>query len=238
MPRMTTFSDEILLNDRHIIADLAVFSRDGTFRRRLPGVPLAQTGTDLRREDTGAGVASTHRHGFVWACLGTPARDLSHIPESSDPDRLVVAGGSVGVRVPGLPAAKNFPDMGHFPVVPTGWPGKEPHTKVLPYRVGINAQDDIVASDRRFRQPLATPTASFGVVVDYICGMLRRCILALFRGAGAGSARLGSISHVAQRPAEQSRLAETPVRADAVLVACRRWLCQHNVTFRAIPARA
>lgn len=100
------------------------------------------------------------RHGWVWVCLGTPARDIVAFPHWEAPGRVFTHPGSFGVHASALRCVENFLDMGHFPFVHTDYLGKEPHTAVLPYKLHHEeATDQIVATDCKFWQPQGSPTA-------------------------------------------------------------------------------
>jgi phenylpropionate dioxygenase-like ring-hydroxylating dioxygenase large terminal subunit len=122
----------------------------------------------------------TERYGFVWTSPGTPVGDVLDIPEAREVDRHVLAGGSFGVHVSGLRAVENFLDMGHFPFVHTDFLGIEPHTEVKPYAV---TDDDgtLVASECEFFQPVASPTANGGIMVDYVYKVFQPFIVALYK---------------------------------------------------------
>lgn len=185
MPSQRPTVDPDLLNDWHVVADLGALPIDRTFCTRLLGTPI-----DIRRQSehgvrvTGQDGADVHvrlRYGFVWACLGQPTRDVLHIPEAHEPDRFIVTGGSIAVRVSGLRAVENFLDMGHFPFVHTGWLGDEPHTEVPPYKVEVTDADEVLATECRFFQPVASPTAKGGIMVDYTYKVSRPYTVALYK---------------------------------------------------------
>ncbi len=178
--------DPDLLNDWHVVADLGALSVGGCFASQLFGIPIeverfVDTGVRVTRRDTGAAVPYRMQYGFLWVCLGRPARDVLHIPEALEPDRYVVTGGSIAVRVSGLRAVENFLDMGHFPFVHTGWLGDEPHTEVPPYKVEVTEQDEVLATECRFFQPVASPTAEGGIMVDYTYKVSRPYTVALYK---------------------------------------------------------
>ena len=105
------------------------------------------------------------RYGFIWSSPGQPEIDVLDIPEALDPERHVICGGSFGVHVSGLRAVENFLDMGHFPFVHTDYLGVEPHTEVKPYAVEVDG-GALVATQCQFFQPVASPTANDGMMVD------------------------------------------------------------------------
>ena len=164
MANELTCRDAVLINDWHVVADATALPQSAPFSTRLLGIDLTVARSDLgpivMRRDTQERIASQLRYGFVWACIGTPARDIVDIPEAGEDDRYLVTGGSIAVKVSGLRAVENFLDMGHFPFVHTGWLGEEPHTEVEPYIVSITEQDEVLATECRFFQPIASPTAT------------------------------------------------------------------------------
>ncbi|MGY6708552.1 MAG: aromatic ring-hydroxylating dioxygenase subunit alpha [Rhizobiaceae bacterium] len=179
-------ADRVLNEDWHVIADLASVPPGAQFTTTLLGVPLilerAQDGAlTVRRRDDGVIVVSRERYGFAWACLGEPRRDILDIPEAHETDRHLVTGGSVGVAVSGLRTVENFLDMGHFPFVHTGWLGDEPHTEVEPYNVEITEADEVLATECRFFQPVASPNASGGIMVDYVYKVVRPYTVLLYK---------------------------------------------------------
>lgn len=179
-------ADIALLNDWHVIADLAVLKSGISFVTKLLGVELRVDGTpvdalSVHRNDTGAPVPFKQQYGFLWCCIGEPARTIIHIPEAFEKDRYIVSGGSIAVNVSGLRAVENFLDMGHFPFVHTGWLGEEPHTEVPSYKVEITAEDEVLATECRFYQPVASPTADGGIMADYEYKVSRPYIVALYK---------------------------------------------------------
>lgn len=192
-------SDKILLDDWHVVADLANMSVSTPFHTRLLGVDLTihrrhDGNADVIRSDNGAGVNSDSRYGFIWACLGKPEREIVLVPEAGEADRYLVTGGSIAVKVSGLRAVENFLDMGHFPFVHTGWLGDEPHTEVAPYKVELTDADELLATECRFYQPVASPTAKEGFVVDYIYKVIRPYTVALYKSNPVEKDRLDVIT--------------------------------------------
>jgi len=179
-------TDSILNEDWHVIADLSSVPPGSTFSTMLLGTRLTlERRSDctlaLHRSKDGVTVAVRERYGFAWACLGEPRRDILDVPEALETDRHLVTGGSVGVAVSGLRTVENFLDMGHFPFVHTGWLGDEPHTEVEPYDVEITENDEVLATECRFFQPVASPNASGGIMVDYIYKVVRPYTVLLYK---------------------------------------------------------
>jgi phenylpropionate dioxygenase-like ring-hydroxylating dioxygenase large terminal subunit len=178
--------DPVLLNDWHVVADLSSLRPAEPFATRLLGIELLIYGSvagDLRieRRDTRAAVPFKRQYGFLWACIGEPARDIIDIPEAHEEDRFIVTGGSLAVNVSGLRAVENFLDMGHFPFIHTGWLGEEPHTEVPPYRVEITDNDEVLATECKFYQPVASPTATGGIMANYEYKVSRPYTVALYK---------------------------------------------------------
>lgn len=187
-------TDRALLNDWHVVTDRPTLSRSLVVKTLLLGVPVMISAEGRYnnlavRADTGERVCSAERYGFIWACLGKPERDILYVPEFDEPDRHLVSGGSIAVRTSGLRAVENFLDMGHFPFVHTGWLGEEPHTEVGPYKVEITERDELIATECSFYQPVASPTATGGLVVDYIFKVMRPYTVALFKSNPVRPAR-------------------------------------------------
>lgn len=186
MSQATLCSDQVLLNDWHVIADLTNLIPGKPVQTRLLGVALdlrSGDGADWRvvREDDGRTVTSTCRYGFLWACLGVPERDIPCVPEAEEGDRYLVTGGSIAVRASGLRAVENFLDLGHLPFVHAGTLGEEPHTEVAPYNVRVTEADEILATECKFFQPFASPSAQGGFTVDYVYKVIRPYTVALYK---------------------------------------------------------
>ncbi|CDX51433.1 conserved hypothetical protein [Mesorhizobium plurifarium] len=203
--------DRELLNNWHIVADRESLSQDKPFPTRLLGVDLIvreRAGSfEVIRDDTGVALKSAERYGFIWTCLGTPRRDIVFIPEANEADRHLVSGGSIAVKVSGLRAVENFLDMGHFPFVHTGWLGEEPHTEVAPYNVEVTAEDEVLATECKFYQPIASPTAREGFVVDYIYKVIRPYTVALYKSNPIQKHRLDVITLFVQPVDEENCIA-------------------------------
>ncbi|MBZ9855969.1 aromatic ring-hydroxylating dioxygenase subunit alpha [Mesorhizobium sp. CA13] len=203
--------DRELLNDWHIVADQESLSQDTPFATCLLGVDLSvhkcSNKIEVVRSDTGATLKSAQRYGFIWTCLDKPSRDIIYIPEANEADRHLVSGGSIAVKVSGLRAVENFLDMGHFPFIHTGWLGEEPHTEVAPYKVEITAQDEVLATECKFYQPVASPTAKQGFVVDYIYKVIRPYTVALYKSNPIQKDRLDVITLFVQPVDEENCIA-------------------------------
>ena len=178
--------DPVLVNDWHAVVELDFLATRGSFETVLLGVPIeiAETGPgEVRvvRSDTGAPLPARIRYGHVFTSIGEPNRDIVHFPECFEADRIFVTGGSISVHVSGLRAVENFLDMGHFPFVHTDYLGAEPHTEVEPYEVRVTNENEILATKCRFFQPLASPSADGGMMVDYEYKVCRPYTVCLYK---------------------------------------------------------
>ena len=180
--------DPILVNDWHAVVELEFLATRGSFETVLLGVPIeiSESGAgsgEVRvvRRDTGAALPARLRYGHVFTSIGKPNRDITHFPECFEEDRIHVTGGSIAVHVSGLRAVENFLDMGHFPFVHTDYLGIEPHTEVEPYEVRVTEEDEILATKCRFFQPLASPSADGGMMVDYEYRVSRPYTVCLYK---------------------------------------------------------
>ena len=178
--------DPILLDDWHVVADLDQLRHCPTMQVVLFEEPLQVTlnpdsSVAVSMAKDGRALPHQVKYGFVWTSLGNPVRDIIHIPETLEDDRYTVSGGSFGVKTSGLRVVENFLDMGHFPFVHTGWLGEEPHTEVEPYKVELTEDDEILATECYFHQPVASPTAKGGIRVEYSYRVYRPYCVALYK---------------------------------------------------------
>jgi phenylpropionate dioxygenase-like ring-hydroxylating dioxygenase large terminal subunit len=204
-------ADRILIDDWHVVADRTAIG-DYPFETRLLGTGLsvraAPGGTvGSSRRDTGGKVHAAERYGFVWACLGDPGRGIPEIAEAAEDDRYLVTGGSFAVKVSGLRAVENFLDLGHLPFVHGGILGDEPHTEVVPYQVEITEAGEVLATNCKFYQPVASPTATEGFVVDYTYKVLRPYTVMLYKSNPSQKERLDVIVLFVQPLDEESCVA-------------------------------
>jgi phenylpropionate dioxygenase-like ring-hydroxylating dioxygenase large terminal subunit len=224
--------ESILFDDWHVVADQAWLREGRSYRTRLLGVPLevarsAGNSFVVHRLDGGAKPAVTVKYGFIWACLGQPRHDVIHIAEAEEPDRFVVTGGSFGVAVSGLRAVENFLDMGHFPFVHSGWLGAEPHTEVLPYEVTAS-DEEVIATNCKFFQPLASPASPDGSMVDYVYKVLRPYTVVLYKSNPVHRDRMDYIALFVQ-PVDEEHCVAHPLLCymkDGMTPAILRWFMQ------------
>ncbi len=147
------------------------------------------------------------RYGFVWICLGTPARPIVEFAEPDDPDRWTESAGSVRVAVSGLRAVENFLDLGHLAFVHAGYLGEEPHTEIRPYAVRDLPDGGIIATGCCVYQPLASPVATEGFDVDYVYTAVRPYIVALYKANPVEKQRSDMIALFLQPLSEESCVA-------------------------------
>lgn len=139
---------------------------------RLLGEPIRVAWAGDQPEVTAADgrkLAVRLRYGHVWACPGTPSRELFAIPEADQPGRRLVDVGLVRVKCSPLRAVENFLDIAHFPFVHTDILGAEPHTEVGRYDVAIREDvDEVWATKVHFYQPQAAKSATGGITTEYM----------------------------------------------------------------------
>jgi len=225
--------DSVLLDDWHVVAELETVARLGRwpttlFNRKLIVEATPEGGAVARLSDSGARIASRIKYGFVWAALGEPARDIVTFPECEEADRHVVTGGSVAVHVSGLRVCENFLDMGHFPFVHTDYLGTEAKAEVAPYRVEITDENEILATDCRFFQPVASPSAEGGIDADYVYRVFRPYTVALYKSNPVQTGRKDFIALMVQ-PVSEERCVAHPLLAylkDEIDARTVRWFMQ------------
>ena len=225
--------DSVLLDDWHVVAELETVTRLGSwptmlFNQKLLVQATREGGAVTLLVATGARVASRIKYGFVWASLGEPAQDIVTFPECEEADRHVVTGGSVAVHVSGLRVCENFLDMGHFPFVHTDYLGAESKTEVAPYRVEITNENQILATDCRFFQPVASPGADGGIDADYVYRVFRPYTVALYKSNPVQTSRKDFIALMVQ-PVSEERCVAHPLLAylkDEIDARTVRWFMQ------------
>jgi phenylpropionate dioxygenase-like ring-hydroxylating dioxygenase large terminal subunit len=170
--------ESVLWDDWHVVAECDELAAHGRTRTHLFGLPIVvmrdeKSGEPCAYLESGGALHTAVKYGFVFACLGTPARDIVDFAECADSDRWLVTAGSIGVAVSGLRAVENFLDMSHLCFVHEGYLGEEPHTEVKKYKVSSLPEGGILATECKFYQPLASPVATEGFDVDYIYAIVR-----------------------------------------------------------------
>ena len=194
-----------LWNDWHVIADDEMLRQRESFSTRLLGHRI-----EVRHDETafldGTHIPSKRRYGYLWACPGTPSRDIVQLKLAEENDRWIVATGAIAVAVSGLRAIENFLDLAHLAFVHSGILGHEPLTEVRRYGVEIG-EDGIWARDCKFHQPLASPTAREAIDVDYEYCIPRPHIIYLHKTNPLQPLRRDLIALFVQMVSEQSCIA-------------------------------
>jgi phenylpropionate dioxygenase-like ring-hydroxylating dioxygenase large terminal subunit len=173
--------ESILWDDWHAIAEWETVAGMGRLGTVLFGRPLVVTldGEGVMVAHAGGGALPGRlKYGYVWTCLGTPQRDIIDFPEAAETDRYVAPAGSIGIAVSGLRAVENFLDLAHLPFVHRGSLGDASVTEVPDYTVTV-ADDGVTVTDVRAYQPVASPTATEEMLVDYRYDVLRPYTVAL-----------------------------------------------------------
>jgi phenylpropionate dioxygenase-like ring-hydroxylating dioxygenase large terminal subunit len=204
--------ESVLWDDWHVVAELARLQHAGRFDTMLLGVTIAIS-TDAVSGDVsvrrgGEIVPHTEiKYGFVWVCLGTPARAIVDFPECHEPDRLTASVGSTGVAVSGLRAIENFLDLSHLAFVHAGILGEEPHTQIKSYSVDPLPDGGIIATGCKVYQPKPSPVDSHGFDVDYVYAVLRPYIVVLYKANPVDPARKDMIALLVQPVTAESCIA-------------------------------
>jgi phenylpropionate dioxygenase-like ring-hydroxylating dioxygenase large terminal subunit len=108
---------------------------------------------------------AVEKYGFVWACLGTPERELPPFPEWDDPGYKKVVCGPYTFKS-GYRAIENFIDATHFPFVHAGLNGiRDNPDPIPPYEVQ-ETEEGLATSAIRVTQPFGDPR-NIPVVADY-----------------------------------------------------------------------
>jgi len=196
--KINDWLEKDLLNDWHVIADLGSMEVGICHQTRLFGVDIIvsqppSSEFKVGRPDTNESIACKTKYGFLWACLGSPENDVVDIVDAQEPDRHLVTGGSIAVSVSGLRVVENFLDMAHFPFIHNDYLGVEPHTEVPPYQVDITDDDEIWATNCTFFQPVSSPIANSGMMVNYIFRVIRPYTVCLYKTNPNQQQRMDSI---------------------------------------------
>lgn len=207
-----THVESILWDDWHVVAEVEQLRRSGRFVTTLLDVPLTleldpESGSVLARAGDESLSSVRVQYGFVWICLGEPARDMVEFPECGDADRLLGTAGSVRVAVSGLRAVENFLDLSHLSFVHAGFLGEEPLTEVQPYSVESSPQGGVIATGCRVYQPKASPIAREGFDVNYTYAVLRPFIVVLYKANPVEQHRRDMIALFVQPVSEESCVA-------------------------------
>ncbi len=174
---MAKTTDQTALDDWYVVASLSDIAGHRIYRTRLLGQDIV-LGSDP------TGIATCHeiqagqpdrpvtniaaRYGFVWVCLGQPARSIIDIPEMAEDGRRFLQRGLIGVATSGPRIIENFFDLSHFSFIHMGTLGGQDSTEVPRYTVSFRADDaELWATECRFFQPKASAAAGSGSEVFY-----------------------------------------------------------------------
>jgi phenylpropionate dioxygenase-like ring-hydroxylating dioxygenase large terminal subunit len=199
-------ADTTVWNDWHVIAALEQLRPESRFETCLLGHELhihspQSVSSPMQRRP----IQVATRYGLLWACLGTPVRDIVEFPICEEPDRWIVTGGAVQVAVSGLRVVENFLDLGHLPFVHSGYLGEAPHTEIRPYQVERRPNGGgLIATKCRIYQPLASPVAQTGFEVEYVYEVLRPYCVVLYKSNPAQPLRKDFIALIVQ-PVDEER---------------------------------
>lgn len=208
---MTDYScnDPVVINLWHVIASCEELAEGVIVRTRLLGDSVAFT-----RDVDGEIAAWRYPHGsepclpeksdrlpvqakynYIWTTFGTPNADIFAITEFEETDRRNIHAATFGVNVSAPRAVENFLDMGHFPYVHTDILGAEPHTEVKEYYVEVSQErDEILATNCKFWQPMASAASSGGADVDYIYRVPHPYCSVLYKSCPSDESRLDAIA--------------------------------------------
>ena len=141
------------------------FGADGTCRQR-PAHPDQPVPSACSL----APLALVAAYGLWWVCVGSAPRRVPRFDAYQQrPGRTVTVGPKV-LEACGPRIVENFLDVAHFPYVHAGYLGQVPHTEVADYLVEV-VDDELVARDIRFWQPVPGPRARVGGEVGYVYGV-------------------------------------------------------------------
>ncbi|MEX3006993.1 aromatic ring-hydroxylating dioxygenase subunit alpha [Hoeflea sp. TYP-13] len=196
-----------------IVQDTVLLEEDLSFALDADGSPRVwrrkgelRAGAELDIAKVDELLPAQCAYGYVWTCLGTPSADIFPIEEYDEPDRRNLNAASIGVNVSGPRAIENFLDMGHFPYVHTDILGQEPHTEVKEYEVEISEErDEILATECRFFQPMASTASSGGADVEYVYRVPHPYCSVLYKSSGQDPSRMDVIALFIQ-PINEERI--------------------------------
>jgi phenylpropionate dioxygenase-like ring-hydroxylating dioxygenase large terminal subunit len=198
--------DSVLWNDWHVIADARALRHGQPIETTLLGVLLqitrgADGGVSILRQDR-VPLLGDVRYGFVWTCLGTPARPIIAIPEMDREAKCIVSGGAIAVRTSAGRVIENFLDLAHLGYVHAGYLGAEPRTAVENYTVRRLPDGGIQAIGCRAFQPLELQ-ATRGADVEYSYEVKRPLIASFDKSDLSG--RRFVVMYIFAQPVDEER---------------------------------
>lgn len=215
--------DPVVQNDWFVVAAARTLQPEGSLHTRLLGQDItvwrdsAGQAHAAPRDNEGHVGGSEYQvqeaYDSVWVSLGSPTRDLFDVQEFSQPGRRIINCGAIGVYTSGLRIVENFLDMAHFPFVHTDWLGKEPHTEVKDYKVDVHSDTgEIWATECKFWQPKAAPTASGGMEVEYTYRVMQPFSTMLYKSCPTHPGEFDIIFLLVQ-PLDEDRCLAHPIFA-------------------------
>ncbi|CAE6768410.1 putative methylxanthine N7-demethylase NdmC [Paraburkholderia domus] len=162
-----------------------VLGKEVILTRDASGRPCANVRNGPRDQDISP-IFVCERYRMIWIAFQKPMKPLFDIAEFGQAGRRIIPCGSIGVNTSGLRVVENFLDMAHLPYVHSGWLGKEPHSEVKEYRVTLNPDvDELWATNCRFWQPKAAPSAADGFEVEYTYRVMQPFVTMLYKSSPA-----------------------------------------------------
>jgi phenylpropionate dioxygenase-like ring-hydroxylating dioxygenase large terminal subunit len=196
---MAKTTDPAALDDWYVVASETDIAEGKSYDTRLLGQPIHVARDDAGRAvcvEIGSGAVAhvAERYGFVWVCLGSPARRVVDIPEMAEPGRRFLQRGRIGVATSGPRIIENFFDLSHFSFVHLGTLGGKDSTEVPRYTVNFREDDsELWATECRFFQPKASAAAGGGSEVFYNYRVTSPFIAILYKDSLVAPGRLDLI---------------------------------------------
>ncbi|KAA1172877.1 aromatic ring-hydroxylating dioxygenase subunit alpha [Marinobacter salinexigens] len=144
---------------------------DGTGRCTL--IPASPNETPMKKARTIVH-HSQEKYGLVWACIGTPEKDIPDFPEWNDATYKTVVCGPYPFKS-AYRALENFIDPSHFPFVHAGVNGlMDSPDPIPPYKVWEEG-GELFSSEVQVTQPYGDPR-EVPVISYYSYRVMRPCV--------------------------------------------------------------
>ncbi len=180
------------IGSTRLLGDCVAFTRDPSGELIVWKYEAGSTPT---LPDESAKLPVRERYNYIWTTFGTPENDIFEISEFAEADRRKIHAATFGVHVSAPRAIENFLDMGHFPYVHTDILGAEPHTEVKEYFVEtFDDRDEILATNCKFWQPMASAASDGGADVEYIYRVPHPYCSVLYKSSPADEKRMDAIA--------------------------------------------
>jgi len=127
---------------------------------------------------------SRERYGLVWACLGTPSREVPTFEEWEDPSFRKIPCGPYRYHASAPRAVENFLDVAHLPFVHSGILGEKAHAEIQEFEVE-QGEEGIIARNVRIWQPDPDGTG-IGKDVNYTYKVMRPLTMYLSKDTTEG----------------------------------------------------